>query len=341
MAESVFFSVIIPVYNVAPYLRSCLDSILDQGWTALEALLVDDGSTDESGAICDEYAARDSRVRVFHRENGGPFAARCYAVGQAKGDYCVFVDSDDQLLPGAFETLDAAIRASGADCLIYGARRETPGGELHVVSPPALCGHLMTDRRAVLNILINDNTYNALWRKCAKASCFDGRDFSPLYHIRLGEDLIQSTEILENARSFFFLPQELYLYRLNSASITKTVCYDGYTADFTKYRYVLDWMRALKLFEEEDFDRYRNYLLDELVIELKRICRFCSDRENTVAAVESILNDDFYRDFLRTGYRGGGGGLRRPLNRFAVALLQKRRFDALIFFCTRVYRGGR
>ena len=79
--------------------------------------------------------------------------------------------------------------------------------------------------------------------------------------------------------------------------------------------------------------------MDELVIEIKRICRYCSDRANVRAAMESILAADFYRDFLAVGYRGAGGGLRRPANRLAIRLLRQRRFDALRFFCTRIYRA--
>lgn len=152
--------------------------------------------------------------------------------------------------------------------------------------------------------------------------------------------MIQSTEILENAESFYFLPQELYLYRFNRASVTHSISYDGFHADFAYERYLYDWLRRLALFEEADYDRFRNYILDKLVINLKRICRWCSDREHTVAALESILNAEFYRDFLSAGYRGGGGGARRLPNRLAIRLLNRRRFDALIFFCARVYRAG-
>ena len=341
MVEPVFFSVLIPVYNVAGYVASCLDSILSQGWERMELVIVDDGSTDESGAICDEYAARDARVRVFHRENGGLMSARREALARARGDYFLFVDSDDQLLPGAFETLSAAIAESGADCLIYGLRREWPGGDRHAVCPASLCGRIHTDKREITKLILNDNSYNSLCRKCVKAGCFDGRDFSPWFHISRGEDLLQTTEILENARSFVFLPEELYLYRYNGSSIVHSICFDGYRADFALERFVYDWLRGQALFREEDWDRYRNHLLDELVIELKRICRGCSDRDNVYAAMESILAADFYRRFLAAGYRGSGGGIRRPFNRFAVYLLQKRRFDALYLFCTRVYRGSR
>ena len=339
MAETVFFSVLVPVYNVAPYLRECLDSILGQGYERLELVVVDDGSTDGSGGICDEYAARDARVRVFHQPNRGLMAARRAGIRQARGDYYLFVDSDDRLLPGAFAILAEAIGESGADCLVYGFTRETPQGLVHTLCDGALCGRLLRDRRAVVSCLVNDSAYNSLCRKCVSAGCFDGRDFSPWFSISRGEDLIQSTEILENARSFYFLPQELYYYRLNREGITHNLCLDGYRPNFGADRFLLDWLRRVGLFEEADYDQLRNHLLDELVIELKRICRFCSTRESAVAAMERILDDGFYREFLSPGYRGGGGGARRAPNRLVLRLLQQRRFGALILFCTRVYRG--
>ena len=90
-----FFSIIIPVYNVAPYLRECLDSVLAQTFTDWEAICVDDGSTDGSGAILDEYAVRDKRIKVFHQENGGASAARNKGLRLATGEWLCFIDSDD------------------------------------------------------------------------------------------------------------------------------------------------------------------------------------------------------------------------------------------------------
>ena len=98
-------SVIIPVYNVEKFLRECLDSVLAQSFSDFEVLLVDDGSTDGSGAICDEYVERDPRVRVFHRENRGQAAARNFAVFQTEADWIAFVDSDDIVHPQYLEIL--------------------------------------------------------------------------------------------------------------------------------------------------------------------------------------------------------------------------------------------
>lgn len=93
-----FFSVIVPVYNVEKYLHRCVDSILAQSYSDFEVLLVDDGSIDKSGAISDDYALKDNRIRVFHQANAGVSAARNKGIDEAKGEYVIFVDSDDYLL---------------------------------------------------------------------------------------------------------------------------------------------------------------------------------------------------------------------------------------------------
>ena len=98
-------SVIVPVYNAEPYLPRCLDSIISQSCIDFELLLIDDGSTDGSGIICDFYADRDGRIRVFHKENGGVSSARNLGIDNAQGEWLYFVDSDDELLPGGLRTL--------------------------------------------------------------------------------------------------------------------------------------------------------------------------------------------------------------------------------------------
>ena len=319
MAERPFFSVVVPVYNAGQWLEPCVESVLGQTDGGFELLLVDDGSTDSSGAVCDEYAARDARIRAFHQENAGQLSARVTALGHHRGEYCVFLDADDTLVPHALETLRRAVEDSGADCVIYGIRWDRPGGVEHLTTPPSMCRRLITDKREAL---------------------FDGRDLSAFYHIRSGEDKIQSMEIQENARSFYFLPDELYLYRANEASVTHSIDYDGWRADYGVESYTHDVLVRLGIFTEADFDRLRNHLLDALVIELKRICRFCSDRDHAAAALRSIRENDYYRSFLSVGYRGGRGGVRRMLNRVALGMLKRGHFRALIFFCTRIYRAG-
>lgn len=116
-------SVIVPVYNVADYLPACLNSILTQDYGDLEVILIDDGSTDASGRICDQYAAKDSRVRVIHQKNGGGAAAKNAGLRVASGTYLAFVDSDDYLEPDAYGFLMKTLLETGADA-VQGSFRE-------------------------------------------------------------------------------------------------------------------------------------------------------------------------------------------------------------------------
>lgn len=108
-------SIIVPVYKVEPYLRKCLDSILAQTFTNFEVILVDDGSPDNSGKICDEYAIKDSRVRVIHKENGGLSSARNAGIDIAQGKYLGFVDSDDYIAEDMYEVLYENLKFYDAD----------------------------------------------------------------------------------------------------------------------------------------------------------------------------------------------------------------------------------
>lgn len=122
-------SVVVPVYKVEPYLRQCVDSVLAQTFTDYELILVDDGSPDTCGAICDEYAARDGRTRVIHQENGGLGKARNAGMDQAVGKYLIFLDSDDYWMPATLETLYAEAERNHTQVLVFGSRRFWDGVE--------------------------------------------------------------------------------------------------------------------------------------------------------------------------------------------------------------------
>ncbi len=113
-------SVIVPVYNVEKYLERCVDSIVAQTFREIEILLVDDGSTDGSGALCDRYLERDSRIRVLHKTNGGLSDARNAGIDMAKGTYCAFVDSDDFITENMLQVLYEQMIAAGADLSVCG-----------------------------------------------------------------------------------------------------------------------------------------------------------------------------------------------------------------------------
>lgn len=123
-------SVIIPVYNVEKYIRKCIESVCGQTYRNLEIILIDDGSPDKSGAICDEYAATDSRIKVIHTENGGVSRARNIGLDMATGKYIGFIDSDDYIKPGMYETLACRMEKEDADTAICGFISVNEEGEV-------------------------------------------------------------------------------------------------------------------------------------------------------------------------------------------------------------------
>lgn len=169
--ETELISVIVPVYNVERYLRRCVDSILHQTYRNLEVLLVDDGSTDASGAICDEYAAQEERVTAVHQKNGGLSAARNAGLERAQGTYLCFVDSDDFLNSRMLETLCRDLQEQDADVAVVGFRmfereEELAPAELAV---PVQC---MTGREAIRSTLVSDELGDFAWNKLYKRELF-------------------------------------------------------------------------------------------------------------------------------------------------------------------------
>lgn len=349
MNNSIKFSIMTPVYKVERYLPECIESVLGQTYGNFEFILVDDGSPDHSGEICDEYAKKDSRIRVFHKPNGGLMHTRRYALERAQGDYYVFLDSDDYLSLDTLETLSRYISETGVDCVIYGFEWLRPEGTSHIKCSSYDCGRVITDKRELYNIVFNDEAYNSLCRKCAKASCFDGRDHSRYYHIKRGEDLLQSLEILENAGSFLFIPETLYCYRVNPASITHSDSYEGYRANFEVRETVLEFLGKSGVFTEEDYDRLRNNDMDRVAVELKRICRYAPTREAKREAIASIRDSAYYKHFLEPGYRPASplpgdersDGLRAFTNRLTAKLLAARRYDAIITLNGLMYKTAK
>lgn len=164
-------SVIVPVYNVAAYLPECLQSILQQDYRELEVIVIDDGSTDDSGAICDAWAVRDSRIRVIHQKNGGAAAAKNAGLRAATGAYLSFVDSDDYLEPGTYSHMIRLLETHDADVIqcayrdVYRDRKEDRirSTETEVLSATDYLPRYTTDW-----------TSGLLWDKLYRRALFDG-----------------------------------------------------------------------------------------------------------------------------------------------------------------------
>lgn len=206
-------SVIIPVYKVEAYLDECLRSVLGQTYPHLEIILVDDGSPDRCGAMCDAWAAKDSRIKVIHKKNGGLSDARNTGLDIATGDYISFVDSDDWIEPQFCETLLAALQKEGADvcaCSIrscFPDRAELWGCPSYAVTTPV----------ETLAMLYRDTAYPvSAWNKLYRRELWDGLRF-PVG--KLCEDAFTTYLLVHRARKIVQLPQALYGYRIRPDSI--------------------------------------------------------------------------------------------------------------------------
>lgn len=215
------FSVIIPVCNVAQYLREGLDSIVAQSYQDWECICVDDGSTDESGVILDEYAARYRRFKVVHQTNAGVSAARNAALDIAKGDYLVFVDGDDGLVPNALEVLAQQIEATKADIIQYGHSTvkslEEPVQEAVVsrVQEFDLENRNEVGRayRQMVGSLI-------AWNACYRRSTVADVRFQLIPN---GEDIVFGAECFCRARRVATLDARLYRYVRREGSAVRTI----------------------------------------------------------------------------------------------------------------------
>ena len=222
-------SVIIPVYNVQDYVRDCVESVLAQTYTELEILLVDDGSTDASGSICDEYASMDDRIRVIHRENGGLSAARNSGIKECRGEYVSFIDSDDAVSPVFIETLYNMCDRSGANTAICGIGI---ADDKDGTSMEELLSSGRADRSSVgeykgytshglLDHFYDTNMHHAIvvaWNKLYNREV--------IADIRYPEGFVYEDEattfaFLYNAGELAWTDEKLYFYRNRSGSITK------------------------------------------------------------------------------------------------------------------------
>lgn len=208
-------SIIVPCYNVEHYLPKCIDSILNQTYKNLEVWLVDDGSPDKCGAICDEYAKKDTRIKVIHKKNGGLADARNVALDVMTGEYVVCVDSDDYISPTHIEGLYHLIEKYGADVSVNTFCSFYEGASPHP-SPKSAKDWVLDGLHATEMMFYQENFDNTAWGKMYKASLFYGIRYPKGL---LFEDLPTTYRLLLKANKVVFNDEQSYFYLLRSNSI--------------------------------------------------------------------------------------------------------------------------
>ena len=241
MAENeLLLSFILPVYNVEDYMHECVDSILRQITQECEVILVDDGSGDSSGKICDRYAAQWDCVKVIHKKNGGLSSARNAGLPAAGGRYITFVDSDDRIAPGSVDKLLAWIRNHGADLCFLQAEKFFPdGSRISLGEQIESAGLRGKDRAAALAYLSGRPKYpGSAWAKLYRREYLEENDLHFPHDRRYSEDLGFIRDCMLCAGSFDAVEVPYYGYRQNrQGSITNRVTSKNF---FDLFRFVAE-----------------------------------------------------------------------------------------------------
>lgn len=218
-----FFSIVVPVYNVEKYLRECLDSILNQTFTDFELILVDDGSKDSSPLICDEYAQKDERIKVIHEQNGGQAEARNIGTKTANGKYIVYIDSDDYIIENTFlEDLYEAAKTE-TDIICYKYRKYYDDTRALANDGFKISTFETQDSMAfrINKLVANDAFYCAPWSKTIKLSVIKDNEVEFKSGL-LSEDQEWYYNVLINSASIEGIDKSYIAYRQRSNSISNT-----------------------------------------------------------------------------------------------------------------------
>lgn len=215
-------SIIIPVYNAEKYLKDCIDSILKQSFADFELLLIDDGSKDSSGLICDSYAQKDERVKSFHLENGGPSRARNYGMQEANGEYIEFVDADDQLCEDSLQKLAICANRNHPDMIIAGSEIWDSDNKKELLLPTVKSGVL--DIQQYLRKITAESKsvlLHYIWNKWYRRATIESNKIIFDEDEKLGEDFIFNCRFFCCSHKNYAVEQTLYRYfRRNNGSLS-------------------------------------------------------------------------------------------------------------------------
>lgn len=258
-------SIIVPVYNAKEKLSRCIESILKQDFTNFELLLMDDGSTDESGKICDEYAAKEDRIYVLHKENSGVSDTRNQAIRLARGEYLQFVDSDDWLTPDATGLLVRTMEKQGCDLVISDFYRVV--GERLAHKGDIQEDGLLTRKEFASYMIENpaDFYYGVLWNKLYKKSIIEKYQLLMDKEINWCEDFLFNMEYIRHVEKVYALHVPIYYYVKTKGSLVSQGSSIAKTIQMKRMVFKCYHEFFRDIFDEEDYEKNRYQVYQFLI----------------------------------------------------------------------------
>lgn len=331
-SERIFY-ILVPVYNVEKYIAECIESVLNQTYTDWQLILVDDGSTDLSGAICDKYANDNCKISVIHKPNGGLISARQAARNYlfdhdfSKNGYVLYLDADDLLESEALHEINDIIEATESDLIIYKYRRFNENEKLLEIDNKNRSFEIIEDKATLYKIVFTNAGFNSLCRKAIKINLIEEKDYSEYFQVDHGEDLLQSISLYKNAKKVLFSEAELYRYRMNPTSITHTVTYDNFQVSSTVYNEVLSFLKKENIWTESDYVYYFTYCKACLKNDVRLIAGFKTHKKNRFKLFDDILADNYYKMVLKYTKKKD----------YILNGLKKKNYNTVLFICS-LYR---
>ncbi len=218
MDSKELISVIVPVYNVRSYLEKCFESVAGQSYRNLEIILVDDGSTDGSGELCEELARRDSRVRVIHKKNGGLGSARNAGIDASRGEILSFVDSDDWIEPGMYETMTEIMHRENAQIIACGIKKVSETGAVSYYQDDLEERCIYTRDEALIELPKNERLSNSMCNKLFRRETIQGLHISEQIFY---EDNPFTPQCFARAERIAYTAEPFYCYFERSGSISR------------------------------------------------------------------------------------------------------------------------
>ena len=297
------FSVLIPVYNTSEYLDKCVKSVLSQSEKDFEIVLIDDGSTDNSGEMCDNYAKKyPDIVRVIHKENEGLMMTRRRGFKEAKGDYFICLDSDDYLCDNdALKKIKNMIVKKGCDLVVYNylAEKKQPKKNQNIELFDLPDGYIFEgeDKNQLYKKLLIDGYFNCLVIKVARKDIVDiDVDYSQwkdsLYKSQ-GEDIFQSLPIVDKAQKVGYVNSTLYFYRWNGSSISRNYQLEYYSAYRTFFTRELEYMKKWN-FTDSQINSKKRTMYNMVMSVLIHCYNNYEDKKKCFNYFDTVANDEFF-----------------------------------------------
>ena len=283
MAKEV--SIIVPVFNVEQYLRTCLDSILHQTFQDFELILVDDGSTDLSGHICDEYAAKHDCIIVQHKKNAGPNAARINGIKLAEGKFITFIDSDDWIESKHIELLVNSLKEKNADIVQCDYFINNDNKQTYIKNEPS-----SYETKDLILQFLSGTIHAGLPLKMVRKELFLIESFA-FPKADFNEDLHTSISLLMNAKKFIYVPSSTYHYRMNANSITNTRTKDSRLKKYKEFvTNMEDIYNRLQLRNDTDI---KKALLKRVNGYKRELLKGCDFQKNEIKELLSYFKQSF------------------------------------------------